>query len=244
MSETIKTDVLIIGAGPCGLFSVFELGLLDMKVHLVDILDKVGGQCAELYPEKPIYDIPAIPMVSGHGLTDALMKQIAPFKPTYHLGEMVESIERIGDPMFRVTTDLGKVFEVKVVVVAAGGDDDDLHLEDLAEIGGDAEHRIADTLDTLHHLAEMVGRLERRDLLHQRVSEAMAGHHGDRGNVVDRLFRIELGALAAHLVEDVDEMGLDVEQAEFEHGEQPAGSGADDEHVSLDRIGHGPCGRV
>ena len=76
MSETIKTDVLIIGAGPCGLFAVFELGLLDMKVHLVDILDKIGGQCAELYPEKPIYDIPGIPMVTGHGLTEALLEQI------------------------------------------------------------------------------------------------------------------------------------------------------------------------
>jgi thioredoxin reductase (NADPH) len=121
MTDPIKTDVLIIGAGPCGLFAVFELGLLDIKAHLVDILDKPGGQCAELYPEKPIYDIPALPIVSGHGLTEALMKQIEPFKPTFHLGEMVEQIERIGDPMFRVTTDLGKVFEVKVVVVAAGG---------------------------------------------------------------------------------------------------------------------------
>src|SRR5499427_5757737 len=81
MSEAIKTDVLIIGAGPCGLFAVFELGLLDIRAHLVDILDKVGGQCAELYPEKPIYDIPALPVVSGQGLTDALMKQIEPFKP-------------------------------------------------------------------------------------------------------------------------------------------------------------------
>jgi thioredoxin reductase (NADPH) len=121
MSDPIKTDVLIIGAGPCGLFAVFELGLLDMKAHLVDILEKVGGQCAELYPEKPIYDIPGLPMVTGQGLTDNLMKQIEPFKPTFHLGEMVETIERIGEPEFRVTTDRGKVFEVKTVVVAAGG---------------------------------------------------------------------------------------------------------------------------
>src|SRR6516162_70587 len=116
-----ETDVVIVGAGPCGLFAVFELGLLDMKTHLVDILDKVGGQCAELYPEKPIYDIPGIPMVTGQGLTDALMEQIKPFKPTFHLGEMVEKIEKIGDPGFRVTTDAGKVFECKVVVIAAGG---------------------------------------------------------------------------------------------------------------------------
>jgi thioredoxin reductase (NADPH) len=121
MSETIKTDVLIIGAGPCGLFAVFELGLLDMKAHLVDILDKVGGQCAELYPEKPIYDIPALPVVSGQGLTDALMEQIKPFGPTFHLGEMIETIEKIGDPLFRARTDQGKVFEAKIIVIAAGG---------------------------------------------------------------------------------------------------------------------------
>ena len=99
MTDPIKTDVLIIGAGPCGLFAVFELGLLDMKVHLVDILDKLGGQCAELYPEKPIYDIPAIPIVTGQGLTDALMEQIKPFNPTFHLNEMIESIEKIGEPL-------------------------------------------------------------------------------------------------------------------------------------------------
>src|ERR687884_474890 len=121
MSDVIKTDVLIIGAGPCGLFAAFELGLLDMKAHFVDILDKVGGQCAELYPEKPIYDIPGIPQVSGQGLTDALMEQIKPFHPTFHLGEMVETVEKIGDPAFRCTTDAGKVFECKVVVIAAGG---------------------------------------------------------------------------------------------------------------------------
>ena len=121
MSEAIKTDVLIIGAGPCGLFAVFELGLLDMKAHLVDILDKIGGQCAELYPEKPIYDIPGIPFVTGQGLTEALMEQIKPFHPTFHLNEMVETIEKIGDPGFRVTTDAGKVFECKVVVISAGG---------------------------------------------------------------------------------------------------------------------------
>jgi thioredoxin reductase (NADPH) len=100
---------------------VFELGLLDIKTHLVDILDKVGGQCAELYPEKPIYDIPAIPFITGQGLSEALMEQIKPFHPTFHLGEMVTTIENIGDPVFRVTTDGGKVFEAKAVVIAAGG---------------------------------------------------------------------------------------------------------------------------
>jgi thioredoxin reductase (NADPH) len=121
MSEPIQTDVLIIGAGPVGLFAVFELGLLDIKAQLVDILDKAGGQCAELYPEKPIYDIPAVPFITGQGLVDALMAQIKPFDAGFHLGEMVETIEKIGDPLFRVTTDGGKVFECKVVVIAAGG---------------------------------------------------------------------------------------------------------------------------
>src|ERR1700684_3309689 len=111
MSEPIKTDVLIIGAGPCGLCAVFELGLLDMKVHLVDIRDKIGGQCAELYPEKPIYDIPGIPFVTGQGLTEALMEQIKPFNPTFHLNEMVETIEKIGDPDLPATPDAGQGFE-------------------------------------------------------------------------------------------------------------------------------------
>jgi thioredoxin reductase (NADPH) len=121
MGEVIKTDVVIIGAGPIGLFAVFELGLLDMKAHLIDILDKVGGQCAELYPEKPIYDIPGIPYTSAQGLVDALLQQIKPFGAQYHLGEMVETVEKVGEPLFRVKTDQGKVFESKVVVIAAGG---------------------------------------------------------------------------------------------------------------------------
>jgi thioredoxin reductase (NADPH) len=121
MTERIRTDVLIIGAGPIGLFAVFELGLLDMKAHLVDILDKIGGQCAELYPEKPIYDIPGVPFTSAQGLVDSLLEQIKPFNAQYHLNEMVESVERIGDPLFRVRTDQGKEFEAKIVVIAAGG---------------------------------------------------------------------------------------------------------------------------
>ena len=121
MTEVLSTDVAIIGAGPIGLFAVFELGLLDMKCHLIDILDKIGGQCAELYPEKPIYNIPGIPFTSAHGLVDGLLQQIKPFNPQFHLNEMVETVERIGDPLFRVTTDQGKVFESKIVVIAAGG---------------------------------------------------------------------------------------------------------------------------
>ena len=115
------TDVIIIGAGPCGLFAVFELGLLDLKCHLVDILDKAGGQCAELYPEKPIYDIPAWPVISGQDLTDRLMEQIAPFKPVLHLGEMASALEKQEDGKWRLTTDAGTVLEAPVIVIAAGG---------------------------------------------------------------------------------------------------------------------------
>ena len=121
MTDPIKTDALIIGAGPVGLFAVFELGLLDIRAHLVDVLDRPGGQCAELYPEKPIYDIPAIPVITGQGLTDALLVQIKPFQPAFHFGEMIASITKIGDPLFRCVTASGKTFEAKIVVIAAGG---------------------------------------------------------------------------------------------------------------------------
>ncbi len=121
MAEPTKTDVLIVGAGPVGLFAVFELGLLDLKCHLVDILDRPGGQCAELYPEKPIYDIPGWPEISGQGLVDKLMEQIAPFKPGFTWSRMVSSLEKLEDGSFRVRTDDEEVFDAKVVVIAAGG---------------------------------------------------------------------------------------------------------------------------
>src|SRR6202163_416596 len=92
-ANEIVTDVVVIGAGPCGLFAVFDLGLLDLKCHLVDILDRPGGQCAELYPEKPIYDIPAVPFITGQGLVDALMTQIQHFGANFHYRQMVETIE-------------------------------------------------------------------------------------------------------------------------------------------------------
>jgi thioredoxin reductase (NADPH) len=117
----IETDALIIGAGPVGLFAVFELGLLDMKAHVVDILDKVGGQCAELYPEKPIYDIPGLPVVTGQGLTDALMEQIKPFGATFHLNQRIDALQRLEDGRFRLVSDTGTTFIAKVVVIAAGG---------------------------------------------------------------------------------------------------------------------------
>ena len=117
----IETDALVIGAGPCGLFAAFELGLLDIKCHFVDILEKVGGQCSELYPEKPIYDIPALPIVTGQELTDRLMDQIKPFGSQFHLGERVDALTREGDGRFRMATDNNKEFLAKVVVIAAGG---------------------------------------------------------------------------------------------------------------------------
>jgi thioredoxin reductase (NADPH) len=117
----VETDAIIIGAGPVGLFAVFELGLLDIKAHLIDILDRPGGQCAELYPEKPIYDIPGLPVVTGQELTDKLLEQIKPFAPTFHLGERVDALQRLADGRFRLVTDVGTQFVAKVLVVAAGG---------------------------------------------------------------------------------------------------------------------------
>lgn len=121
MSDITRTDILVIGAGPVGLFAVFELGLLDLKCHLIDILDRPGGQCAELYPEKPIYDIPAWPSITAQGLVDKLMEQIEPFRPTFTFNRMVSGLERLEDGSFRVTTDEGEIFEAKAIVVAAGG---------------------------------------------------------------------------------------------------------------------------
>src|SRR5690606_19655459 len=93
--EPIETDCVIIGAGPVGLFAVFELGLVDIKAHVVDILDKPGAQCAELYPDKPIYDIPGLPVVTGRELTERLMGQIKPSGATFHLGERVDGLQRL-----------------------------------------------------------------------------------------------------------------------------------------------------
>jgi thioredoxin reductase (NADPH) len=120
-SAPVETDAVIIGAGPVGLFAVFEMGLVDVKAHVIDILSKPGGQCAELYPEKPIYDIPGLPIVTGQEITDRLLEQIKPFGATFHFGEQVETLERLPDQKFRLATDGGKTFICKVVVIAAGG---------------------------------------------------------------------------------------------------------------------------
>jgi len=122
MSNTpIETDVVIVGAGPCGLFAVFELGLLDIKAHLIDILDRPGGQCTELYPEKPIYDIPGFPVISGQELTDNLMNQIKPFDPEFHFNQRVDELKKLDDGRFHIKTDDNQEFIAKVIVVAAGG---------------------------------------------------------------------------------------------------------------------------
>ncbi|MGB1008626.1 MAG: NAD(P)/FAD-dependent oxidoreductase [Thiolinea sp.] len=121
MSQTIETDVLIIGAGPVGLFAIFELGLLGLNTHVIDVLDKPGGQCAELYPEKPIYDIPGCPSISGQELTERLLEQVAPFNPQFHYNQMATGVSGDADSGFAVTTDGGLCFNTKVVVIAAGG---------------------------------------------------------------------------------------------------------------------------
>jgi thioredoxin reductase (NADPH) len=121
MSENvIRTDVVIVGAGPVGIFAVFELGLVDIKAHVIDILDRAGGQCAELYPEKPIYDVPGLTVVTGQELTDRLMEQIKPFGAEFHFSQRVDTLKRVSDG-FRLTTDAGTIFECKVLVIAAGG---------------------------------------------------------------------------------------------------------------------------
>jgi len=116
----IETDVAVLGAGPIAIFAVFELGLLDLKAELVDILDRPGGQCTELYPEKPIYDIPGLPVVSGQELTDRLLEQIKPFHAGFHLGQMANALERLADGRWKLSTDAGTEIVAHVVVIAAG----------------------------------------------------------------------------------------------------------------------------
>ncbi len=118
--QPLEIDALIVGAGPVGLFQVFELGLLEIKAHVIDSLKVVGGQCVELYPDKPIYDIPAVPSCTGQELTDNLLKQIEPFEPTFHLGQEVSVVERRDDGRFFVETSLGTRFITKTIFIAAG----------------------------------------------------------------------------------------------------------------------------
>jgi thioredoxin reductase (NADPH) len=120
MSEVIETDAVIVGAGPVGLFQVFELGLLEIKAHIIDSLAYPGGQCIELYPDKPIYDIPAVPVCTGKELTDNLLKQIEPFGATFHLGQEVSVVDKRDDGRFVVETSKGTRFLTKTIFIAAG----------------------------------------------------------------------------------------------------------------------------
>ena len=120
MHPPIETDAVIIGAGPVGLFQVFELGLLEIKAHVIDALPEIGGQCIELYPDKPIYDIPAIPVCTGRELVSNLLKQIEPFAPAFHLGQEVSTIERQLDGRFLLQTSQNKTFLTKCIFIAAG----------------------------------------------------------------------------------------------------------------------------
>jgi thioredoxin reductase (NADPH) len=119
-SGPIETDAVIVGAGPVGLFQVFELGLLEVKAHVIDSLAYPGGQCIELYPDKPIYDIPAVPVCTGKELTDSLLKQIAPFGATFHFGQEVTTVEKQTDGRFFVETSKGTKFLTKTIFIAAG----------------------------------------------------------------------------------------------------------------------------
>jgi thioredoxin reductase (NADPH) len=120
MAGAIEADAVIVGAGPVGLFQVFELGLLEVRAHVIDSLPYPGGQCMELYPDKPIYDIPAVPVCTGQELTDNLLKQIAPFEPTFHLSQEVTLVERREDGRFNVETSIGTLFLAKTIFIAAG----------------------------------------------------------------------------------------------------------------------------
>jgi thioredoxin reductase (NADPH) len=118
--EPIQTEVVIVGAGPCGLFQVFELGLLGIGAHVIDSLAHPGGQCTELYPDKPIYDIPALPVCGAQELVDRLMQQCKPFKPQFHLGQEVIGFSRREDGRFSIATAAGTRFDAGAVVIAAG----------------------------------------------------------------------------------------------------------------------------
>jgi len=120
LHSPIETDAVIIGAGPVGLFQVFELGLLEIKAHVIDSLPEVGGQCIELYPDKPIYDIPAIPVCTGRELIGNLLKQIEPFKPQFHLNQEVSTLNKQADGRFLIRTSQDQQFLTKAIFIAAG----------------------------------------------------------------------------------------------------------------------------
>ena len=169
----IVADAVIIGAGPVGLFQVFELGLLEIKAHVIDSLTQAGGQPIELYPDKPIYDIPAIPVCTGQELTTSLLKQCEPFKPTFHLGQEVSLVAKREDGRFDVATAAGTNFITKTTVLAFG-------------------HQT-------HLLPEVKRRLERFTLLEQAGRQLLPCTHRNRRNVVNRFVGIQLDRLPAGL---------------------------------------------
>jgi len=116
----IETDIIIIGAGPCGLFTVFEAGLVKLRCHLIDALPQPGGQLSEIYPKKPIYDVPGFPSILAGDLVDNLVKQAAPFNPGFTLGERAEKIEKTDDDKFIVTTNRGTVHKAPIIAIAGG----------------------------------------------------------------------------------------------------------------------------
>lgn len=182
----IATDVVIVGAGPCGLFQVFELGLLGLKAEVVDSIRQPGGQCTELYPDKPIYDIPAIPECTGDELTHALLKQIEPFNCGMHLGEEVQVVRREADDSFFVETSAGTQFSAKAVVVAGGVGsfqprpirvpneqefvDKTLHyrVKDPAQFSGKRLVILGGGDSALDWVLELAGKAERITLVHRR----------------------------------------------------------------------------
>ena len=152
VDSVIETDAVVIGAGPVGLFQVFQLGLLEVKAHVIDALPYAGGQCVELYPDKPIYDIPAVPVTTGRALTDSLLQQIAPFGATLHLGQQVATVQRQDDGRIFLTTTHGQAFLAKAVFVAAGVGAfvaRSLPIEGLAAVEGQQLHTHVPALEAL-----------------------------------------------------------------------------------------------
>lgn len=186
----LETDAVVIGAGPVGLFQVFQLGLLEIKAHVIDALPYAGGQCIELYPDKPIYDIPAVPATTGRELAASLMKQAAPFEPVFHFAEEVAQLTRQADGRFLLITSRGKAFLTKTVFIAAGvgafqprrlkiegieaferrslfyqtSPADDMAGLDVLVVGGD-EAALQSALDLTSRGAKSVTLLHRRDVL-------------------------------------------------------------------------------
>ena len=159
LPDPIETDAVVIGAGPVGLFQVFQLGLLEIRAHVIDALPQAGGQCIELYPDKPIYDIPAVPATTGRALAASLMAQAAPFEPVFHLGEEVTGLARQPDGRLLVDTSRGTRLLAKVVMIAAG-------------VGAFQPRRLK--LDR----PEALEGLEGRSLFyHDAPAEQLAGHH-------------------------------------------------------------------